>query len=122
MYRGMCDEIVEKRKKKERLKKTILIRRSKTIFKSHPSVMGGGLGSYNGDNFMVKRTVDERENKLIFLDPIIILWVGDERRRSIFIGLSLWVRDGWRTQRSVVNKAKQAAAVKDRNNLTSHIG
>ena len=78
------------------MKKKILIRRSKTIFKSHPSVMGGGLGSYGGENFMVKRTVDERENKLFFLDPIIIFWVGEERRRSRFIGFSLWVGEGHR--------------------------
>ncbi|CAL9021726.1 unnamed protein product [Prunus brigantina] len=73
---------------------------------------------------MVKGTVDERENKLIFLDPIIILWVLDMRQKNVynFIGLSIWVRNGRRTQRSAVNKAEQAAAVKDRNNLRSHVG
>ncbi|CAL2248657.1 unnamed protein product [Prunus armeniaca] len=93
----------------------ILIWRSKKSFKGHPSVTGGGIGSYGGENFMVKRTVDERENKLIFLDPIIILWVGEERRRSRFIGFSLWVGEG---HREVQSTKPRKGIAKDMNNLS----
>lgn len=70
---------------------------------------------------MVKGTVDEREreNKLIFMDTVIILGFGEDKRKSKLIGLSLGVEDGRRTtQRSTINKTEQVAAVKGMNNLS----
>lgn len=62
--------------------------------KYHPSVMAGGFGSNGGEDLMVKRTINESKNKLIFLDPVIIFGFGDERWRRRIIILSLGIENG----------------------------
>ncbi|CAL8993554.1 unnamed protein product [Prunus brigantina] len=42
---------------------------------------------------MMKRTIDERENKLIFLNPVLIVRIGDERRSPWPRGRECWERD-----------------------------
>ncbi|CAL2230466.1 unnamed protein product [Prunus armeniaca] len=88
-------------------------------FKRHPSVTCGGFGSNSSKNLMMKRTIDERENKLIFLNPVLIVGIGDERRRRRITFLGLRVGNAWRgTWAATIDIEEQEATVKNGNNLS----
>ncbi|CAL2255218.1 unnamed protein product [Prunus armeniaca] len=81
--------------------------------------MASCFGSNGGEDLMVKRTIDESENKLIFLDPVIIFGFGDERWKRRIIVLSLGIENGQRRRlAATINKSKQATAAKNKNNLS----